>query len=292
MFDKKSMNERIGNTIKKSTSLDHLKEVEKYVFSIIKKYKIEISYDVIANELPYFKTFNYTEWAHSFIMHPLQQELRIQQMVDAYNDNAPIEVDYVEYFKNRILTKQSNKYSHIHKDTTHTPRDVLVVLVGSNKLKDRICLNKLRWINKTYDNDVYFKPHPLTTHQLVGELKDIFGDAKVLHRDADMYEFLINAKLVFTSHMSESAVYAACLDIPIEPIDVYNKVEQGSFYHINKFLFTSDDPKEWLNRTLNSYKCGIINPEVDQNWKTKVDNYLSYIMNVRNKYKNKYIEKI
>lgn len=292
MFDKKSMNERIGNTIKKSASLQHLKEVEKYVLTAIKKYKIEVSYDVIANELPYFKTFNYTEWAHSFIMHPLQQELRIQQMVDAYADNAPIEVDYVEYFKNRILSKQSNKYSHIHKDTTHNPRDVLVVLVGSNKLKDRICLNKLRWVNKTYENDVYFKPHPLTTHQLVGELKDIFGDANVLHRDADMYEFLINAKLVFTSHMSESAVYSVCLDIPIEPIDVYNKVEQGSFYHINKFLFNSDDPKEWLNRTLNSYKCGIVNPEVDTNWKSKVDNYLTYIMAVRNKHKNKYIEKL
>lgn len=291
MFNQKSMNERIGPDIKKSPSLSHLKDVEKYFVNSIKKYKIEIAYDVIANEIPYFKTMNYTEWAHSFIMHPLQQDLRMKQMRDAYADNVEQTIDYVEYFKDRILNKKSNKYSHIHKDITHKPRDVLVVLVGSNKLKERICLNKLKWVCDTYENDVYFKPHPLTKHQLVGELKDLFTDERVLHRDADMYEFLINAKIVYTSHMSESAVYAACLDKQIEPIDVFNKVEQGSFYHINYFLFTEDNPKEWINRTFNSAKSGVINPEVDSNWKQKVDEYLEYITSVRNKFKNKYISK-
>ena len=57
MFNKKATKERIGD-IKKNASLNHLKEVEKYFFAQIKKYKIETSYDVIANELPYFKTLN------------------------------------------------------------------------------------------------------------------------------------------------------------------------------------------------------------------------------------------
>jgi hypothetical protein len=290
MFNKKSLSERIGE-IQKCTSLHHLKDVEKYFLYSVKKHKIEVAYDVIANEIPFFKTLNYTEWAHSFIMHPLQQELRVQQMQDAYNDNAEQKIDFVTYFKNRILSGQSNKYTHIQKDTKNYPRDNLVVLVGSNKLKDRICLNKLKWISTTLDEDVYFKPHPLTTHQLVGELKDLFNDANVLHRDADMYSFLVEAKTVYTSHMSESAVYAICLDKIIEPIDVYNKVEQASFYHINKYLFSVDQPKEWLNRTLNSYKSGIVNPEIEENWKEKIDQYLDYIMTTRAKFKNKYIAK-
>ena len=128
MFNKKSISERIGE-IQKSTSLDHLKEVEKYFLYTVKKHKIEVAYDVIANEVPYFKTLNYTEWAHSFIMHPLQQELRIQQIRDAYDDNADQKIDFIEYFKNRILNGQSNKYTHIHKDTKNSPRDNLVVLV-------------------------------------------------------------------------------------------------------------------------------------------------------------------
>lgn len=289
MFNKKSMKERVGESIKKSETLNHLKDVEKYFFNAVSRYKIETAYDVIANEIPYFKTLNYTEWAHSFIIHPLNQELRIKQMVDAYNDNCEVKLDWIEYFKKRILDGQSNKYAHIKKDVSLKPKEYLVVLVGSNKLKDRICLNKLKWVKNRYEDDVYFKPHPLTTYQLIGELKDLFGNDTVLDRDCDMYYFLTNASTVFTSHMSESAMYATALGKKIDPIDVYQKVEQGSFYHINKFLFTEDDPQAWANRAFNSPKCGIINPEVDGDWKKRVDAYLDYIMEERAKFKNKYV---
>ncbi len=290
MFNQKATKDRIGD-IKKSITLEHLREIEKYFLTAAKKYKIELAYDVIANELPYFKTLNYTEWAHSFIVHPLQQELRIQQMVDAYNDDAEQKCNFVEYFSERITQGQSNKYEHIQSevDSKIKSRENLVVLVGSNKLKERICLNKLRWIRDYHEDEVYFKPHPLTTYQLIGELKDIFGNESVLDRDADMYAYLLKSNRIYTSHMSESAVYAASLGKPIEPIDVYNKVEQGSFYHINKFLFTSDNPKEWINRTLNSPKCGIFNNQIDSDWKNKINAYLEYIITERDKYKNKYI---
>lgn len=289
MFNKKATKDRIGG-VQKSATLDHLKEVEKYFEKAVKKYRIEVSYDVIANELPYFKTLNYTEWAHCFMMHPLQQELRMKQMVDAYNDDAEQRVDYVTYFADRIKKGQSNKYAHIKSDIGNVKgREVLVVLVGSNKLKERICLNKLRWVKDTFEDDVYIKPHPLTTYQLVGELKDLFGNETILDRDADMYAYLLQADTIFTSHMSESAVYSVSLGKTIEPIDVYNKVEQGSFYHINKFLFDSEDPRAWINRALNSYKSGIINPLIDDQWRQKIDLYLEYIMTLRDKYKNKYV---
>jgi hypothetical protein len=291
MFNKKSIVGRVGNTIHKSATLNHLKEVEKYFLQAIAKYRIEISYDVVANEIPYFKTMNYTEWAHTFIMHPLNQDLRVKQLQDAWNDNCAVDIDYIAYFKNRILTGQSNKYTHIQKATEHAPRENLVVLVGSNMLKDRLCLNKLRWIKDKHEDEVYFKPHPLTTYQLIGELKDLFGSDTVLDRDADMYTYLVEAKNVYTSHMSESAMYATALGKTIEPIDVFNKVEQGSFYHINKYLFIEDNAAEWANRAFNSPKSGIVNPEIDTLWKKKIDDYLEYITEQRNKFKNKYITK-
>lgn len=290
ILNKKSNQERIGN-IKKSVTLSHLTEVEKYYLKVVKNYKIETAYDVIANELPYFKTLNYTEWAHCFMIHPLQQELRMKQMIDAYYDNVEEKIDFISFFADKIKKGTSNKYEHIiSKNGSIKPRENLVVLVGSNKLKDRICLNKLKWIKDKFDETVYYKPHPLTTYQLVGELKDIFGDSAVLDRDEDMYAYLLEAETVFTSHMSESAIYAVALNKTIEPIDVYHKVEQGSFYHINHFLFDSENPAKWANKTFNSYKSGIINPLLDENWKEKIDNYLEYIMNVREKYKFKYVQ--
>ena len=290
MFNKASIKERIGN-IEKSSSLWHLKEVEKYFLDTVKKYKIEASYDVIANELPYFKTLNYTEWAHCFIMHPLNQDLRIKQMMDAYKDNTPQKLDYISWFKERLQNGVTNKYTHIeaHDDRDPQPKENLVVLVGSNKLKERICLNKLKWIRATYEDDVLFKPHPFTTYQLVGELKDLFGNQTLLDRDTDMYYYLSGAKRVFTSHMSESAMYAVALGKEIDPIDVYHKAEQGSFYHINKFLFTEEDPQGWANRTFNSPKSGVINPILDEHWKYRIDQYLDYIYAERLKYKNKYV---
>lgn len=292
MFNEKATKERIGG-IKKNASLQPLKEVEKYFLNQVKKYKLETSYDVIANELPYFKTLNYTEWAHCFMMHPLQQELRMQQMVDAYNDNLQDQVDYVDYFKQRVTSRSSNKYQHIDMEQEYEAKEALVILVGSNKLKERICLNKLRWIKDRHEEDVIFKPHPLTTYQLVGELKDMFGNSSVADRDADVYKLLLaeNTQLVYTSHMSESAVYAVSLNKQIEPIDAYNKVEQGSFFHVNKFLFTQQDPKNWINRTLSSHKSGIVNPEIETNWKQKVEAYLEYITTERAKHKDKYVYK-
>jgi hypothetical protein len=172
-------------------------------------------------------------------------------------------------------------------------KEALVILVGSNKLKERICLNKLRWIKDRHEEDVIFKPHPLTTYQLVGELKDMFGNLSVADRDADVYKLLLaeNTQLVYTSHMSESAVYAVSLNKQIEPIDAYNKVEQGSFFHVNKFLFTQQDPKNWINRTLSSHKSGIVNPEIETNWKQKIEAYLDYITTERAKHKDKYVYK-
>ena len=82
MFNRASIKERIGD-IEKSTTLHHLKDCERYFLKLAKKYKIEYAYDVVANELTYFKTLQYTEWAHCFSMNPLQQELRVKQMEDA-----------------------------------------------------------------------------------------------------------------------------------------------------------------------------------------------------------------
>ena len=289
MFDEKSMNERIGS-MKKNDSLLVLQEVEEYLFKKLRRYDIEASYDVIANEIPYFRTLNYTEFAHCMIIHPLNQELRLKQMTDAYIDNVPVTVDYVDFFRNKILNSDANKYKEMENDKDYPQRSNLVVLVGSNKLKDRVCLNKLKYISQKHAGDVWFKPHPITTFSVIGELMDLFGEDNILPRNSNLYSFLVNADVIYTSHMSESAIYSVCLDKQIEPIDVYHKQEQGSFYHINKFLFTEPNPKEWINRTFNSFKSGVINPVIDSNWKIKIDDYIEYIDQVKESYKDKYID--
>lgn len=288
MFDEELNKKKLGPNLTRSDSLNHLAEVETYVNDAVKKLDMKLSYDVTAIEMPYFETFSYTEWAKFFLLVPLNAELRCQQMLDAYNDNSPIKYDYLAHFRDVLTSNNANKYN----DRTAAAKEMksaVVALPGSNRLKSGICLNRLRFIKKEHGDDVWFKPHPLTKYSLVGELQDLFGKNCVLDRDEDIYPYIEGASIVYSSHLSETAIYALALGKTIEPIDVYNDIHKGAFYHINKYLFHVKSPTTWINRVLNSPKSGLFNPLVDPDWKISVDNYLEYIMNVREPYKNQYI---
>ena len=70
MFNKKELDKRIG-PLKKSKSLYDLEQVEGYLKRRCSEYGIESSYDVMAEEMPYFRTLAYTEYAGSFYLQPL-----------------------------------------------------------------------------------------------------------------------------------------------------------------------------------------------------------------------------
>jgi len=152
-------------------------------------------------------------------------------------------------------------------------------------------LNKLREVKKRHGDNIYFKPHPITTHAIIGEIKDFFGEDCILPRDIDMYHFLEKAKKVYTTHISESAVYSVALGKEIEPIDVWNQQHRGSFYAINHRLFDNqENGVDFINRVFSSSKSGFFNPNLEENWKHKVDQYFEYIISKRNKYRNWYID--
>ena len=292
MFNRHALDKQIGD-MPKSKTLEHLRPVEKYFLKEVKKLSLEQDYDVVANEVPWFRTMSYTEFAHCFIMYPLSPIVKVRQMQEAYEDATEIKIDYIKYFKGRINNSVVNKYSHI-KDRSVPPRDHLIVPVGSNKIKETVCMNKLRYIIQTNGEDeVYLKPHPLTTHQIVGELRDMLGENVVLNRDDNLYKLLVDAEVIHTSHRSESIVYAVSLGKEVDCIDVYQKAQEGSFFHIADGIFNHgpkvEDQQRYIQRSFNCYKSGIVNPELDDDWKTTIDKYLEYIMEVREEYRYKYL---
>lgn len=265
-------------------------EFEKHLHDLCteRKYTFNLDYDVIASELPHFRTLQYTEYAGGVTVHPLQLEFRHQQMLDAfYSKDTIMTIDYVEFFAQRVLQNKSNKYLNISEHDKEA-KQVLIVLPGSNKLTERVSYDKLKYVKRLYGDNIWVKPHPLTTFKVIGEVMDLFGEENVLHRQANLYTVLKDSPIVYTSMLSESALYSVCLDKYIEPIDVYHKTPVGSFYHINKFLFYDDNPKYWINKTFNDHRCGMFFPEVDKDWKEKLSKYLHYINDKREKFKNVY----
>lgn len=291
MFNKKVLAERIG-PLKKNDKLNDLEQVERYVIKKCKELGLEHSYDVIAEEMPYFRTMGYTEYATNFMMQPLNLKMRMGQVTDAYDDNVDDVQDWASYFRANIESKTANKYQERNEEfERYSNKSVLVVLPGSNKLKSNCCLNKLIAIAKEHKGDIYFKPHPITTHAVIGEIKDLFGEESILPRDIDVYHFLQKAEKVYTTHISETALYAIMLGKQVEPIDVWNNIHQGSFYTVNAPLFDNkDNGDEWVNRVFSSPKSGIINPAIDLDWRSKVDQYFEYIFNKRKYYKGWYLE--
>jgi len=291
MFNKKELDKRIG-PLKKNKKLYDLEVVEGYIIRKASELGIETSYDVMAEEMPYFKTLGYTEFATSMYVQPLNSKLRNEQMIDAWDHNVKEVNDWSSYLVNNILSKNANKYQgRKNKFNDFPAKDYLVVLPGSNKVKTNVCLNRMKQISKSHGDNVYFKPHPITTHQIVGELKDFFGEDNILDKNLDMYYYMQKAKHVYTTHISESAVYAGVLGKTISPIDVWNNIQQGSFACINNHLFTHQKNfKQYINRCFSSYKSGIINPAVDKDWRKKVDQYFDYITEKRDVYKNWFID--
>ena len=287
MFNKKELQGRIG-PLKKSKSLYDLEQVEGYVIRRASELGLETSYDVMAEEMPYFKTLAYTEYAGCFYLQPLNFKLRNEQMQEAWHDSDSEIVDYHSWFVDKVVNNSNNKYTDREDVSNKYPaKNAIVVLPGSNKVRENVCLNKLKWIKQKYGDNVYFKPHPITTHQIIGELKDFFGEDCILPRDADMYYFLQKANEVYTTHISESCLYAVALGKPTQPIDVWNNIQRGSFYCINNYLmYHQVSGKEYINKTFSSYKSGIINPAVDKDWRKKVDAYLDWIYLRRECYKN------
>ena len=292
MFNQKVLSQRIGR-LKKSKALDELEQVEGYCLRKCSDRFLETSYDVMAEEMPYFKTMGYTEFATNFYFQPLNSKLRGEQLMDAWDDNVKNPDDWSSYLVNNIQSKLANKYEGRKEEIEKWPaKDYLVVLPGSNKVKTNVCLNRLKEISKKHGDNVYFKPHPITTHQIIGELKDFFGESNILPREVDMYYYLQKAKIVYTTHISESAIYAAVLGKRIEPIDTWNTLTAGSFESINKYLFTNQHHiKDYINKCFSSPKSGIVNPMVDKNWKEKVDKYIDYICKKRDVYKDWFIVK-
>ena len=244
--------------------------------------------------MPYFKTMGYTEYAGNFYLQPLNYKLRNEQLVDAYYDTEDDKVvDYSSWLVNRVVNNGANKYlGRDEKALANYPaKDYIAVLPGSNKVRENVCLNRLKAMSKKHGSNIYFKPHPITTHQIIGELKDFFGEENILPRNINMYYYLQKAKGVYTTHISESCVYGVVLGKDTQPMDVWNNIQRGSFYCINNhLLYHQDKAKSYINKTFSNYKSGIINPELDENWQEKVDKYMDYICEKRDKYKGWFVD--
>lgn len=280
-----------------SEKTKELTVVEDYFLKAVKKYpQFEVCYDCTAEEPTNWKTLNYTTYAGCFIMHPLRGQAAHQQMIDAYA-HGTYNSDWIMHFDEKLQKGIASKYV---KRTDKTEDDIkeridcLVVLAGHNKLAKHTCVGSLMRLHQHFPEHLYYKKHPISDQKVYDGLFDHIKSQGVkeinsFEAEYELYDLMAWAGSVATGFASESAIYAVADNTKLYCTDLYQNKETAPFYHINWFLFYDEDPKYFVNKAFDSYKSGIINIEVDKNWKLKIDEYLKYIAKQQNRLGDMYV---
>ena len=275
MFDAGETKSRIGPKLKKSSFLDSLEEVEDFFIVESMKRGYDNAYDVVASENPCFKTLSYTEYGGNFMVMPLNNDLKRDMIMDSLlSPEASFSWD--KYYSEVVANKAANKYND-RNTLSKVARKSLIVPVGTNKFIEILDIDKIADVCKR--EPTYVKPHPITTHEYIGLLMDKCGEDSVLKRDDDLYALMVNCDKVYTTHYSESMLYAAMLGKDIDVVDRLGRHFQAGFWHFNSFILRT--PKEaripQINKVFSSHHSGIFNPRVENNWRDKMVLFLDYM---------------
>jgi hypothetical protein len=279
------VSKHLGPNASYSENLPDHSDVEDYIRLKCHDYGLKSSFDVTAQENPYFNTVNYTTYAGMIILHPLEFGQSLFQMYDAKSENKA-DAGHIDFLRDKIMSDRIEKYDK--KFTVDNSFDAVAVLCGHNKFKQHIDGRKLDKLSRKYGKKLAIKPHPISDSGLLKYLEIYANFSTLLTVHDSLYSVIKASKKVYTTHISETALTGLIAGKPVEPIDHFQQRFCGSFGHINHFCFTEDDPLKVISSIFASSKSGIICPEVDVNWKAKVDEYFAYTIKRRMKMKGYY----
>lgn len=290
MFDREETISRIGPKLRKNNDLGILQEVEDFFIELSIEKGYDNAYDVTASENPCFSTLGYTEYGGSFMITPLNNDIKRDMILDSLMSPDKNVNRWDLYYRDVINKGVANKYSARNK-STRVGRKSLIIPLGTNKFIEVLDIDKIANVCKR--ESAFVKPHPITTHEYIGLLKDKCGEGSVLKRDDDLYAMLAQCEKVYTTHYSESMLYAAMLGKDIDVVDKLGKHFQAGFWHFNSFILRT--PKEaripQLNKILSSHHSGVFNPNVEKNWKQKMILFFDYMDDRRRHFDGMFITK-
>lgn len=293
MFDEASIKEHIGTSIKYREKVNELKVLEDKFVELCSKYKLNYSHDCNAEETTYFKTLNYTSYANMFIMSPLSNAMTTVQVGDAISHNVN-SIGHIDWIRDDITKSSQGKYTLA--DGEEMPiveaEDFsdLAILTGSNKYKETMSHKKLEALVSILGSRLVIKPHPLTNKHHIEYLETCKGEAILAPPESNLYDLVNKASKIHTTHASETPLICSIMGKKISPIDKFGSHSKGVFNIFSNICFTYDNPIEVLDKVFASHKSGVICPDVDVDWETKMEDYIKYIVTKRNTQRGFYYE--
>mgnify|MGYP007117373120 CR=1 FL=1 len=279
---------RYRNRLKKD-----LCEVEEYLHSRCKELNIKLEYDLSANEPLNWKGLTYTTYNGMLYVSSMSQDATLYQLYDALRDNLR-PTGHIDFIRKSLNDKCHGKYLFGDKSEFNVPQlepyTHVCILPGHNKF-NHISKEKIGKMVDKHGKNLVFKPHPITHLDILEEngfLKYI-DKCQVASQYDDMYTLIENAKHVYTTHISETALSSLVLGKSVEPFDSYEMRHVSGFSPISHFCYTEEEPIEIMGKIFASPKSGIIHPLADKDWKNKINLYLKYTIDKRDSQEGYYV---
>tara|TARA_R100001510_G_scaffold57243_1_gene64722 strand:- start:257 stop:1150 length:894 start_codon:yes stop_codon:yes gene_type:complete len=184
--------------------------------------------------------------------------------------SSDIEIDEERIAK--IKSNLQNKYSLQWNTEFH---DKVIFLPGSNLLSKRTVIDMNR-VKALVDEGWKIKPHPITAHVFMAELRIRFGKENVLGKKEGGFELLMNCKEVATAQNSEMGLIALLLGKPIRLVSYPVEKREKSLLTYESFYesLAGTNAKESILKLFSSKRSGIIF-NFDEDAKERLDNYLN-----------------
>lgn len=277
-----SINEELGDIpthyMKSGSSMrpkEQLSELQLFKRQIIPDTHrgIPFQYDLWfnTNELSTIRSFLYTDFIGKGIYCRVNSVIINDKVLHSIvRSDEPIDEIRIQ----KIVDNLENKYVLTRQVRTH-PK--VVFLPGSNQMtKDLIHWKKLKHMVEKEDWKI--KPHPITAHIWIAELKHKYGERAIYDKKDDGYALLRGAEDVAFCPNSEMGIAALLLGKRIHSVAIPRENREKNLVTYDSIYAAIANRKEGstiaLKKILSSNRSGIIF-NFDNDAKDRLERYLS-----------------
>ena len=184
--------------------------------------------------------------------------------------NSDIKID--EERIDKVMKNLQNKYYLHPSEKFH---EKVIFLPGSNLLCKPDCID-IRRVEKLVEEGYVIKPHPITAHIFIAELRAKFGYDKVLGKKEGGHELLLNATEIATAQNSEMGIVALLLEKDIRMVSHPVKKREKSLLTYESFYeaVAGTDAKKTILKLFSAKNSGIIF-DFDEDADERLEKYLA-----------------
>lgn len=225
MANQATHTKRIGNDIKRSSRNHWAENLENLVRNSC---PFPISYDVSQTQSTAFTEYTYTELAGG--MWVTTQSLEVNCRLFELASKTPTDQDLSEF-----ALSLSDKYNLGTVPDKFAGAKRVCFLPGHNML-DVASVELIARITHE-EEDVVFKPHPITNDDAIRLVGRRVGWNRLVPREASGHKMLVDCEEVFTTTASEIAITATALGKKVVNISNFFNEGSGAYHAISRILF-------------------------------------------------------